>query len=238
MLVALILVLPLAQTLGSLAGFAIGRISSPSASYREQRLAEISADLRQIDGDYLLAAGDSHVARWRAREFCGLPLVNAGIHGATTRDIDALLADLALPHPPRAIILTVGTNDANRKRFRAPPEAVIRFAQGFRSLLRKLVQKTDLVVVTGLPFLDAGTPPGFSAEAVAAIRASAEANCRKSASCRFASSFRSGDILTDGLHLADYEQAYLRIAPTLCASLTGAGGLAALPRQNADADAP
>ncbi|HEY5797182.1 MAG TPA: SGNH/GDSL hydrolase family protein [Bosea sp. (in: a-proteobacteria)] len=237
-LLALILVLPLMLALGSLAGFAIGRVSAPPTSYRDQRFAEISADLRRVHGDYLLAAGDSHVVRWRSREFCGLPLVNAGIDGATARDTDALLAELALPHPPRAIILTVGTNDANRKRFRDPPEAVIRFAQAFRPLLRKLAQKADLVVVTGVPPLDARSPAGFSAEAAAGIRSSAEASCRASASCRFASSFRDEDSLTDGLHLADYDHAYRRIAPTVCAALEGARGPASAPSQNADADAP
>lgn len=226
-LLALILVLPLALTLGSLAGFAIGRASSPPTSYRDQRLAEISSDLRRIEGDYLLASGDSHVARWRAREFCGLPLINAGVNGATAHDTDAMLAELTLPRPPRAIILSVGTNDANRKRFRDPPEAVIRFTQSFRPLLRKLSQKADLVVVTGVPTLDAQHVPAFSAEAAAGIGASAEASCRASASCRVANSFRDGDRLTDGLHLADYEHAYARIAPTLCAAL--AGGRAAFP---------
>lgn len=237
-LLALFLVLPLTLTLGSLAGFAIGRVSAPPTSYRDQRLAEISADLRRVDGDYLLASGDSHVARWQAREFCGLPVVNAGVNGATARDTDSMLAALALPRPPRAIILTVGTNDANRKRFRDPPEAVTRFSQSFRPLLRKLSHRADLIVVTGVPPLDARHVTGFSAEAATDIGASAEAACRASASCRVANSFRDEDALTDGLHLADYEHAYGRIAPTLCAAL--AGGRAPFPRpsQNADADAP
>lgn len=226
-LLVLVLALPLTLTIGSLAGLAIGRASAPPTSYRDQRLAEISADLRRVDGDYLLASGDSHIARWRAREFCGLPLVNAGVNGATAHDTDVLLAELALPRPPRAIILSVGTNDANRKRFRDPPEAVIRFTRSFRPLLRRLLQKADLVVLTGVPTLDAQHVPGFSAEAAAGIGASAEAGCRASASCRVANNFRDGDKLTDGLHLADYEQAYARIAPMLCATL--AGGRAASP---------
>ena len=238
LLVAIILVLPLALTLGSLAGFAIGRIAAPPASYRDQRLAEITAELGRIDGDYLLASGDSHVARWRARDVCGLPVVNAGVDGATAADTDALLAQISLPRPPRAIILTVGTNDANRKRFRDPPDAVTRFGQAFRPLLRRLSHTADLVVVTGVPAIDVTQVGGFSAEAAAAITASAEASCRASASCRVASSFSADDTLTDGLHLADYERAYDRIAPALCTALAGGRPPVPAVSQNANAGRP
>jgi lysophospholipase L1-like esterase len=237
-LLTLFTMVPLALIFGSLAGFAIGRASAPLVSYRDQRLAQISADLRRVDGDYLLASGDSHVVRWHAREFCGLPVVNAGVDGATAGDTDALLAELPLPRPPRAIIQTVGTNDANRKRFRDPPEAVIRFRQAFQPLLRRLAQKTDLVVVTGVPRIDAGQVGGFSIEAGAGIGVEAQASCRRSASCRVAGSFSDADTLTDGLHLADYEHAYSRIAPTLCAALSSRPALSRHTSQNADADAP
>lgn len=238
-LLAIILVLPLALTFGSLAGFAIGRIAAPPTSYRDQRLAEIAAELRHIDGDYLLASGDSHVVRWRVRQFCGLPVVNAGVDGATAADTDGILTQLALPRPPRAIILTVGTNDANRKRFRDPPQAVTRFGQAFRPLLRRLSHKADLVIVTGVPHIDIRQVGGFSAEAAAAIGATAETSCRKEASCRVARSFSADDTLTDGLHLADadYQRAYGRIAPTLCAAIAAKSPPPAT-RQNADAGAP
>jgi lysophospholipase L1-like esterase len=234
---ALFIIIPLALVLGSLAGLAIGRVSAP-VSYRDQRLAEISADLRRVDGDYLLAAGDSHVVRWRAREFCGLPVVNAGVDGATAADTDALLAELSLPRPPRAIILTVGTNDANRKRFRDPPEAIIRFRQAFRPLLRRLSHRSDLVVVTGVPLMDVRQVAGFSAEAAAGIGAAAEASCRVSPSCRVANSFSPDDVLTDGPHLADYGRAYGRIAPMLCNALADKRPFSATVSQNADAGGP
>lgn len=216
-----VIVISLALILGSLTGLAIGRASAPPTSYRDQRLAEISADLRQVGGDYLLAAGDSHVARWHARQFCGLPIVNAGVDGATAAETDELLAALALPRPPRAIILTVGTNDANKKRFRDEPEAVIRFSQAFRPLLRRLSHKSSLVVVTGVPAMDGWQVAGFSAQAAAGIGTAAEASCRAKASCRFARGLGADDALTDGLHLADYERAYGRIAPALCAAIAG-----------------
>lgn len=238
LVLAIVLILPLALSFGSLAGLAIGRIAAPLTSYRDQRLAEIASDLGRVDGDYLLASGDSHVVRWRAREFCGLPVVNAGVDGATADDTNALLTQISLPRPPRAIILTVGTNDANRKRFRDTPDAVTRFRQGFRPLLRRLSHTADLVVVTGLPTIDVRQVEGFSAGAATAISASAEASCRASPSCRVASSFSADDTLTDGLHLADYERAYGRIAPTLCPVLAAGRPPSPAVSQNANAGRP
>ena len=240
LLLAIVLIVPLALTFGSLAGFAIGRIGASPTSYYDQRLAEIAADLRQVDGDYLLASGDSHIVRWRARQFCGLPVVNAGVDGATADDTAGVLEKLPLPRPPRAIILTVGTNDANRKRFRDPPQAVTRFGQAFRPLLRRLSQKADLVIVTGVPPIDVRQVGGFSAEAAVAIGATAESSCHKTASCRVAHIFTEDDALTDGLHLAgaDYDRAYGLIAPTLCAAIATERRPSPATRQNADAGAP
>jgi hypothetical protein len=215
----LLLAVPLALAAGTLAGFAIGRAGAPPDGYRERRLAEIATDLRELDGDYLLAAGDSHIARWRARRVCGLPVVNAGVNGDTAGDTARLLAELALPHPPRAVILTVGTNDANVKRFRDTADAIGRFGGAFRPLLRRLSRKTDLVLVTGVPPIDGARATGFSPAAASAIDTAAEAACRATVPCHVANPFRAGVALTDGIHLRDYEEAYRLIEPVLCAAL-------------------
>jgi hypothetical protein len=237
-LLALLAIVPLALAFGSVAGVAIGRFATAAPSYRDQRLVEIRADLRQVGGDYLLALGDSHVARWHVQEFCGLPLVNGGLHGATTRDTLELLNDLALPHPPRAIILAVGTNDANRKRFREPPEAVIRFRHTFRALLRQVVGKSELVLVATLPRIEPSQNAVFSAQAATDIAASAEAACRTETSCRVADRFGRGVPMMDGLHLADYERAYRDIAPAICGAIAGEVSLASPPRQTVGAGRP
>lgn len=237
-LATLFVIVPLALIGGSLAGLAIGRFSATGPSYRDERLLQIKTELRQVEGDYLLALGDSHIARWHAREFCGLPLVNGGVHGATTRDTGDMLEELALPRPPRAIILSVGTNDANRKRFREPPEAVARFRQTFRPLLRQLSRRTDLVVVATLPRIDAQAAPGFSQEVATDIAATAEAACGQQKPCRLAARFGDGIAMMDGLHLADYERAYRDVEPGICAALTAETPAARSPGQNRGAGAP
>lgn len=221
----LLVFVPLALAAGALAGFAIGRAGTPHGGYPERRLAEIEIDLREFDGDYLLAAGDSHIAHWRARHICGLPVVNAGVNGATAGDTASLLARLSLPRPPRAVILTVGTNDANVKRFHDTADAVGRFGDAFRPLLRLLSRKTDLVLVTGVPPVDGARATGFSPAAASAIDTAAEAACRATPPCHVANPFRDGVALTDGIHLPDYEEAYRLIEPVLCAALGMRSGL-------------
>lgn len=237
-LAALVTIVLLALIGGSLAGLAIGRFSTAQPSYRDQRLVQIRGELHRVEGDYLLALGDSHVARWHAREFCGLPLINGGVHGATTRDTADMLSNLDLPRPPRAIILSVGTNDANRKRFREPPEALIRFQQAFRSLLRQLGNRADLVVIATQPRLDARAAPTFSEEVAGDIAATAEATCGQQKPCRLAAGFGNGIALMDGLHLADYERAYREMEPGICAALTADPPRAPSPGQNRGARAP
>lgn len=232
-LAILLVMVPLALIGGSLAGLAIGRFSTSAPSYRDQRLIEIKAELRQTDGDYLLALGDSHIARWHAREFCGLPLINGGMHGATTRDTRDLVDELALPRPPLAIVLSVGTNDANRRRFREPPEAVARFRKAVRGLLRDLSGRAGLVVIATLPRLEERQAPAFSEEAALQIAASAETACREEGSCRLVAGFGDGIALADGLHLADYERAYRAAEPGICAALPPTRR-----RQNLRAEAP
>lgn len=218
LLVTTLLTLPLAMMLGSLAGLAIARAGAHT-SYRAERLEAITEHLHRIDGDYLLALGDSHIAYWQAVSLCGLPVVNAGVAGATAHDAAELLTELPLPHPPRAIILTIGTNDANGKRFRGTDEALARFRAAFQPLLKLLSRKTDLVIVTGVPPLDTRTANGFSAEAAAGIGEIAEATCRATEFCRALNPFREGVALVDGIHLRDYTAAYERLSPELCATL-------------------
>lgn len=238
-LVILLLILPITLICGCLAGFAIGRIASPPSD-RDQRLARIAADPRGVSGDHLLALGDSHVARWRTQEICGLPLLNASVQGATARDTEVLVAGLPLPRPPRAIILTVGTDDANRKRFREAPEAVIRFRDAFRALLKRVSRRSDLILVTSLPPMDARQVPRFSADVSNALTAIALASCRENAACRVAEGFGEGVPLDDGLHLANDDGAYATLAPRLCAALPRELSIkdGAATRQNPGADAP
>lgn len=220
-LVLTVIVLPLALMLGSLAGFAVGRAGTPAIPYRTMRLQAVIADLGRIEGDYLLAAGDSHIERWPARRLCGLPVVNAGVSGATAGQFADFLADIPLPRHPRAVIVTLGTNDANSKRFRDPQDAVSRFDAGFQPLLANLTRTAGLVVITPMPPFDPRRVEGFSTEVASRIGAASVDACRASHGCIVADAFPAGLRQRDGLHFDDYASAYRGIATNLCATLAG-----------------
>src|SRR5687767_12264802 len=117
-----------ALLLAAFAGASYGRVNgsakSGGGSYHEARLQVIGAHLRQIPGDYLLVMRDSHAESLFAPTGCSLPVVNAGLAGATAESYSRFFASLSLPRPPRAIILTIGTNDAQSRRINDPDEAV------------------------------------------------------------------------------------------------------------------
>jgi lysophospholipase L1-like esterase len=231
-LALLMIVIPAALMLGSLAGYAIGAAGG-EPPYRAARLRAIAAELARIDGDYLLAAGDSHIERWPARRLCGLPLVNAGVSGATAESYGELLSRIVLPRKPLAVIVTIGTNDAQRKRLIGDDDARLRFEPALSQLLSALTHRTELVMLTGAPPLDPARAEGFSPDAAARIGTVAEAICRATPGCRFAAPFPSGLEMTDGVHFDDYAAAYRAIGPQLCASLVGKSGSVAAAASHA-----
>ncbi|MBI2283256.1 MAG: GDSL family lipase [Bacteroidetes bacterium] len=61
----------------------------------------------------ILFTGSSSIRMWGnlAEQFRGYPVLNRGIGGAVTRDIDRYVADIILPYKPRQIVLYIGEND-------------------------------------------------------------------------------------------------------------------------------
>lgn len=148
----------------------------PREGYALMRLRTIEAQAEQITGDYILLAGDSHIERLYLPTLCGLPTLNAGLSGATTREVSTLLSAAKL-RPPRLTILTVGTNDANLKRNPKGDEASVRFRQDLENLLSVALWRSTSVVVSQIPPLRDGTSAGFSPAAITAFDAIADDIC-------------------------------------------------------------
>lgn len=200
------------------AGFATGRTGFATSAYRAERLDAITAALAGVEGNYVLAIGDSHILRWKVQELCGLPLINAGIDGATSEDIASLLEALDLPRPPRAVVVTIGTNDTYRKRAATAEMAVARFQAGFDEVLGALASRSHPILVNAPPPLDEQRDPRFWAEAIAPIGAAAAAACRGASRCRFQTPFGPATPLAaDGVHLRDYDAAYGSVEAAACA---------------------
>lgn len=211
-------------------GFATGRAGFVTSTYRAERLTAITTALSNLEGDYILAAGDSQILRWPARELCGLPLVNAGIDGATSEDLGNLLATLDLRRRPRAVIVTIGTNDAFRKRSSSPQQAALHFDAALRRVLDDLSRRTSRILVNAPPPIDPHGDSGFWPEAIGPIRAAAEAACRDNGACRFQTPFGAETVLApDGIHLRDYQAAYARIEAQACSAIRGEQAASASP---------
>ncbi|TCR63376.1 SGNH/GDSL hydrolase family protein [Bosea sp. BK604] len=212
-----------AAILGGAAGLAFGQMSSApasdSASYRDARVQTIGAHLRQFDSDYLLVAGDSHAEHWFVRSLCGLPVVNAGLSGATAQSYARFFADLPLSRPPRAIILTIGTNDAQKRRIGDPDTALSRFESSAGTLLALLGGQTRHIIVTAVPPLDPARAKGFSPGLARRFSTVLKAACREPG-CNFVDPFASGVPLFDGVHLTNYAGAFARFERDLCPLLS------------------
>ncbi len=216
---AALVIVPLALGFGSLAGFSAGRAALPgesrAESYQEARAQTVAAHLRQFTGDYVLAAGDSHIEHWFASTRCGLPVVNAGVSGATAMSYRRFFSALKLKRPPRAVVLTIGTNDASVRRVGDPETATRRFAVSLRGLLETIGRRAPLVLLTAVPPPGPGQDKAFSTEAAARFSIEAKAACAAGL-CRFVDPFGPGLNLIDGVHFENYRDVYDGLDSQLC----------------------
>ena len=209
----------LALLLAVVAGAGVGRVNETAKSglgtHHEARSQIIGAHLRQLSGDYILLMGDSHAESWFAPTGCNLPVVNAGLAGATAETYSRFFASLTLPRPPRAIILTIGTNDAQYRRISDPDHAVVTYERTVETLLKRAAEQTKNVIVTPVPPLDPGRAAEFSRETALRFSIVLENSCRKQG-YRFVDPFSQGAELFDGVHLVDYGKSYGSIWSEIC----------------------
>ncbi|MGV6872011.1 SGNH/GDSL hydrolase family protein [Pseudochelatococcus sp. B33] len=167
----------------------------PRDGYALVRLRTVEAQAEQIEGDYVLLAGDSHTERLYLPELCGLPTLNAGLSGATLADVASFLSAAGI-RSPKLTLLSIGTNDANLKRDPDAGKAHARFRQNLDTLLSILHWKGTRVVVSQVPPLrDAGST-GFSAAAITGFDAIISDICSEE-QCRRVELFPAADAAGD-----------------------------------------
>lgn len=157
---------------------AMAENAGPRDGYMLVRLRTLEAQAEQIEGDYILLAGDSHAERLYLPALCGLPTLNAGLSGATLADIAPFLSAARI-RPPKLTLLMAGTNDANLKRAPDTEKARAGFREHLETVLSILHWKSTRVVVSQIPPLRASGSTGFSATAIAAFDAIVEDTCRQ-----------------------------------------------------------
>ena len=103
--------------------------------HRYVRMFVMRSQLAEIDPDYVAIVGDSITEANSRRSACNRPLFNAGVSGTTVSGVNRDTLPLLREHPPRAMLLAIGVNDARRVSSKTSPERVIEFEREYRAML-------------------------------------------------------------------------------------------------------
>lgn len=226
----LVLIAAAALAFGAVAGW-IGHQSlqrggnplKPDA-FQQIRTKTIESQLAQVEGDYVVLLGDSHAERLFAPHLCGLPVVNAGISGATADDVVALTRRLAPRRKARALLLSVGTNDiwirrqhdaaAAERNFRA------RIAE-LRTILRGWAERLALIAIPPVAAREEADFPRAAASRYSETlrRSCADGSCSYVAPFAAAAGDKKASFTADGVHLRDYAGFVRAEERSLCAGL-------------------
>ena len=103
--------------------------------HRYARMFVMRSQLEEIASDYVAIVGDSITEATSRRSACNRPLFNAGVAGATVAAINRDTLPLLQRHPPLAMLLAIGVNDAKRASTKTAPERLAEFELDYRALL-------------------------------------------------------------------------------------------------------
>jgi lysophospholipase L1-like esterase len=199
----------------------IKAVASPFQLGARIRAAAIGAQSEQVAGDYILLVGDSHVERAFVPTLCNLPVLSLGFGGADAANLLDATSSLAPAARPRAILLSVGTNDV----LNAPPPGEtgpITFERTAATLVERLRALSPRVVVTDVPAVRPTRAPP-PADTAARYTEALRRVCAGGA-CTLAPLFAGAEtgaaqplaFKQDGVHLTDYTALYRRAEPYLC----------------------
>jgi hypothetical protein len=174
-------------------------------------------------GDDVVLFGDSHSEYiGDPSPLCGRPVINAGVGGISARGYLNLLADLGMPRRASAGLLTIGINSARKK---LTPRSRSAFRDNAAALVAALEARTQKLVVTAIPPVDAEVAHQFDLAALKGYSEEFEDICRRTG-CRFVDPFREirGEnpviarpgVTRDGVHLLDYRTPLTKSAALLC----------------------
>lgn len=212
----------LALALGGLPGL---RVATPKAEgFAKIRMKTIQSQLDQVEGDYLIAMGDSHAERLYLPELCGLPVLNAGLSGATAADVLGLARLLEPRRKARQLVLIVGTNDIWIRRHPDDPGAVVAFRAALDGLLDRLSGWADRITLITIPPVASRQEAEFPRSAAVRFDVAMHEAC-SFGRCDVVDAFdRAGEragaavsgIDRDGVHLANYARHIRAAEPRLC----------------------
>ncbi|WP_147046565.1 SGNH/GDSL hydrolase family protein [Methylobacterium gnaphalii] len=190
------------------------------------RFSIVQQYLDEADPGFILFAGDSNAElHSTSGSMCGRTVANVATSGATTQSYADFFEKLSFPVRPRAAVLTIGTNDLNRKKDPRGARSGAAFETALDALLVRMRSITETVLVTAVPPVDHNTERSIDPLAVGDYSKRIQAACER-LGCRFIDPFaslREGDtgyglanVNQDGKHLKRYKPVFNAIGASLC----------------------
>src|ERR1700679_1596440 len=142
----------------AIAVLAIGALAAGASYFRKEAVADSHRQARQLVVHYTLSRLDQPLivvgarlaeASTLARTYCGHPVVNAGLNGASTSsDLGSWLIEALDGRRAAAVLVALGTNDALLKH------STRDFETSYAALLTQLAKATDHLAVLGIPSIE------------------------------------------------------------------------------------
>ena len=193
--------------------------------FQQVRVKTIQTQLDQVRGPYIVVMGDSHAERLFLPSLCGLPVVNAGLSGATLSDVLDLARKITLPRQAQAVLISAGTNDIWVKRSPESAEAENRFQRGLDSLKRLLAGWSERRALIAIPPVADKEELSFPRAAAVRYSAMLSRSCEPRG-CLYLDLFgEAADIreprspFSDGVHLRDYARFVREREAEICRGL-------------------
>jgi len=193
--------------------------------FQQVRVKTIQTQLDQVRGPYIVVMGDSHAERLFLPSLCGLPVVNAGLSGATLSDILDLARKITLPRRAQAVLISAGANDIWVKRGPETAEAESRFRKGLDALKQLLAGWSERRALIAIPPVADKAAASFPRAAAARYSAMLARSCEPRG-CLYLDLFGAAtDIreprspFSDGLHLRDYARFVREREAEICRGL-------------------
>jgi len=153
----------------ALTGFEIGQrpAGNDSAAYVRRRPVVLLDQAKSYQHGGVLVIGDSISERSGISTLCGLPVFNAGISSARTKDLADLTPKLVAEIKPTLVFIALGTNDANAAR----PTAIDEWQKQYEALVRSVGRVP--VVLAAAPMIERGKERSsqFDTRRIAAMNA-------------------------------------------------------------------
>lgn len=196
------------------------------ADYAVLRAPAVGYQAGQVDGGFVLVAGDSHaeLAMPEAGR-CGWAFVNAGVSGAKTDGYARFLEKVSMPRRASVAVVTLGTNDLLRKYEPAGKAAADAYEEALSRVVGTLRKHAERVIVAAVPPVPAASAGLVDPAGVGNLTKRQAAVCAR-LGCETADPYagyrgasfdeaRAG-ASRDGLHMTDYRPAYRAIDDLIC----------------------